>query len=118
MNDGLEQDLLSLPDHTLNSEVQDLETRINDRISHALRYACQSWHKHLTQTGGDAIDVIPHLRTFLEGKFLAWLEVVSVLGAMRGAVDALEQLILWLQEVQFSPFTALSTTNRWDESGF
>ena len=118
MNDGLEQNLLSLPDHALNSEVQDLETRINDRISHALRYACQSWHNHLIQTGGDAIGVIPYLRTFLEGKFLAWLEVISVLGAMRGAVGALEQLILWLQEVRLSLFTALSTTNRCDESGF
>ena len=118
MNDGLERNLLSLPDHTLNSEVQDLETRINDRISHALRYACQSWHNHLTQTGGDAIDMIPHLCTFLEGNFLAWLEVVSVLGSMGGAVGALEQLILWLQEVRFSPFTTLSTTNRCDKSGF
>ena len=30
-----------------------------------------------------------------------WLEVVSVLGAARGAIAALEQLIPWLQEVCF-----------------
>ena len=41
MNDGLEQDLLSLPDYALNSEVKDLETRINDHISVALGYACK-----------------------------------------------------------------------------
>ena len=101
MNDGLEQDLLSLPDYTLNSEVEDLEKRIDDCISVALRYACQSWHNHLTRTGGEVTDVIPHLRIFLEENFLAWLEVVSVLGATRGAITALDQLVSWLQQVCF-----------------
>ncbi|KAF9647405.1 hypothetical protein BDM02DRAFT_3117104 [Thelephora ganbajun] len=81
MNDGLEQNLLSLPDYALNSEVKGLETRINDRISDALR--------HLTKTEGNATCV----------KFLAWLEVVSVLGAVSGAVAGLDQVIGWLQEV-------------------
>ncbi|KAF9645965.1 hypothetical protein BDM02DRAFT_382706 [Thelephora ganbajun] len=99
MNDGLERNLLSLPDYALNSEVEDLEARINDRISDALRYACRSWHSHLTKTEGDATGVISHLRVFLEEKFLAWLEVVSVLRAARGATVGLEQLIAWLQEV-------------------
>ena len=99
MNDGLEQNLLSLPDYALNSEVKDLEMRIDDRISDGLQYACRSWHNHLTRTGGNFTEAISHLRVFLEEKFLAWLEVVSVLGAVRGAVSALDQLILWLQEV-------------------
>ena len=50
MNRGLEQDLLSLPEYALNSEVQDLQTRIDDRISIALQYASRSWHNHLTGT--------------------------------------------------------------------
>ncbi|KAF9649802.1 hypothetical protein BDM02DRAFT_3094169, partial [Thelephora ganbajun] len=98
MNDGLEQNLLSLPDYALNSEVKDLETRIDDQISDALRYACRSWHSHLTETEGDVADVISRLRVFLEEKFLGWLEVVSVLGAVSGAIAGLDQLILWLQE--------------------
>ena len=117
MNDGLEQNLLSLPDYTLNSEVEDLEKRIDNRICVALRYACQSWHNHLTGTGGEVTDVIPHLRVFLEENFLAWLEVVSVLGTARGAVTALEQLVPWLQEVCFFRFTALSDTDTFNESG-
>jgi len=99
MNDRLEQDLLSLPIYTLNSEVVDLETRLNDRTDAALRYACKSWYKHLPKTEGDVSDIVSRLRVFLEEKFLAWLEVVSALGAMRGAVTALGQLIPWLQEV-------------------
>ena len=106
MNDGLEQDLLSLPDYTLNSEVEDLEKRIDNRICVALRYACQSWHNHLTRTGGEVTNVIPHLRVFLEN-FLTWLEVVSVLGAARGAITASEQLMSWLQEVCFFPLYSI-----------
>ena len=99
MNEGLEQDLLSLPAYSLNSEVEDLETRIKKRISIGLRYACQSWHHHLTAVRGDVTDIISRLRCFLEQKFLAWLEVVSVLGAARGAVVALENLVSWSQKV-------------------
>ena len=104
MNNGLEKNLLSLPDYTLNLEVRDLQTRINDHISVGLQYACQFWHNHLTKTGGDVTSVVSHLQFFLEEKFLAWLEVVSVLGATRGAITALEQLMPWLQEVCIGPY--------------
>ena len=103
MNDELEQDFLSLPDYALNSEVKDLETRIDNRINITLRYACLSWHNHLTSTEEWVADVILYLRTFLEQKFLAWLEVVSVMKAVGGAVTALERLMTWLPEVCFCP---------------
>jgi len=101
MNDGLEQNLLLLPDYALNSEVEDLETRISDRISIALRYACLSWHDHLTKTEGAVTDVVSYLCIFLEKKLLAWLEVVSAVGAVGRAAVALEDMIPWLQEVRF-----------------
>ena len=101
MNKGLKQNLLSLSNYALNSEVKDLQARIEDRVGTALEYACRSWHSHLTRTTGDITSVIPDLRYFLEKKFLAWLEVVSVLGATRGAVVALENLVPWLREVCF-----------------
>ena len=116
MNNGLEQNLLSLPDYALNLEVEDLEKRIDNRISITLRYACQSWYNHLTKTGGEVTDVIRHLRVFLEENFLAWLEVVSVLGAARSAVIVLERLVSWLQEVCFCLSTTLSDTNTCIES--
>ena len=103
MDEGLKKNLLSLPDYTLNSEVKDLETRINEYISITLQYVCQSWHNHLTETEEDVANVVSHLHTFLKENFLAWLEVVSVLGATRGAITALEKLIIWLQKVNFSP---------------
>ena len=100
MNSGLGQDLLALPKFALNSEVEDLQTRVRDRVSFALRYACQSWHNHLTGTRGDVVDVVSKLRIFLAEKFLDWLEIISVLGATRRAVVVLEKLIPWIKEVR------------------
>jgi len=117
MNEGLEQNLLSLPDYALNSEVKDLEARIDDRISITLRYACQFWYGHLVRAVGDATGVISHLRVFLEDKFLAWLEVLNVLGNMRGGVVALEQVILWLQKVCFCRSTAFGDAHTYNGSG-
>ena len=101
MDNELEQNLLSLPEYSLNSEIEDLQARIDGRVSLALQYACRSWHNHLTEARGEVAEVIPHLRDFLESKFLAWLEVLSVLGDMGSASVGLEKLIEWLQEVRF-----------------
>ena len=104
MNEGLKQNLLSLPNYALNLDVRDLETRIDDRTSIALRYACRFWHSHLTRAEGDVSDAVSHLRIFLEKGFLAWLEVVSAIGAVGGAAVGLEKAMSWLQEVCFWPF--------------
>ena len=101
MNGGLEQDLLSLPVYASNSEVEDLQTRIDDKISAALEYACRSWHHHLTETGGETSDPIPHLRIFLEAKFLAWLEVLRSSGTWERLCRT-RKLMFWLPEVCFN----------------
>ena len=88
-----------LSNYALNLEVEDLETRIRTHISVALQYACRSWHSHLVKPRGAVVDVISGLHTFLKEKYLAWLEVVSVLGAIRAGISALEHLVSWLQEV-------------------
>jgi hypothetical protein len=115
MNNRLEQNLLSLPDYALNSEVEDLQTRMDDRISAALAYACQYWYIHLAEAEGGVNIIISSLHIFLKEKFLAWLEVLSILGALRGAIVALEQLMPWLQEVclvftAVEPFTDVCHT--------
>ncbi|KAF9645787.1 hypothetical protein BDM02DRAFT_3189409 [Thelephora ganbajun] len=99
MNISLQQNLLSLPNYALNLEVKDLEMRIKNQISSALQYACKSWHSHLTEARGDVSVIIPTLQSFLQEGFLAWLEVLSVIGAAGDAVIALERLMHWLQEV-------------------
>ena len=108
MNNGLQPNLLSLPHYALNLEVEDLEARVKDQISTALEYACKSWHTHLAEVRGDISAIVPILQRFLQEGFLAWLEVLSVIGAARGAVIALNRLVSWLQEVCFSPLYYIS----------
>ena len=99
MNNTLEKNFLSLPDYALNLEVNDLPEMINNHISPALEYACRSWYIHLIKAKEGIPHIVDALCVFLHKKFLPWLEVISVLGAMREAVAASENLILWLQEV-------------------
>jgi len=91
MNRRLERNMCKLPDATTNSEVEDLQERTEWYIDQGLRYACRSWHKHLV---GTVLSQTPTVKSvlylFLEGKFLFWLEVLSVLGAARDAVGALQ----------------------------
>ena len=102
--------MCNLPEAVANSDVSDLKERAKVYISPALQYACMSWHKHLI--GVDTIlahkPTITHtLHQVLEEKFLFWLEVLSVLGTVRNAVEALQATTDWLEVCQVSIFYAL-----------
>ena len=89
-----------IPDYALNSKVENLQEKIKESgIPGALEYACRSWYKHLIVVHDHAVDVISVLHQFLEEKFLFWLEVLSVLGAVGDAVHALIATTKWLNEV-------------------
>ena len=108
MNQMLEKNMCKLPDAVTNSQVEDLSERINQYLNPALQYACKSWHKHLVDkymTHRPAI--ISTLHHFLEKKFLFWLEVLSVIGAAREAVDALDVAIRWLKVCSVSMLDVL-----------
>ena len=94
MNRTLKQNMCGLPDGVASSEVSDLRERAEQYIGDALEYVCRSWHKHLV--GKMSARTLEILHQFLTEKFLFWLEVLSVLGAVREAVDALESIIKWL----------------------
>ncbi|KAF9645843.1 YVTN repeat-like/Quino protein amine dehydrogenase [Thelephora ganbajun] len=98
MNQTLEKNICNLPDGVANREVNDLHERAKRHLDPALRYACKSWHKHLTDGHTIRTPAISSaLHRFLEKKFLFWLEVLSVLGAAREAVDALDVTAKWLE---------------------
>ena len=98
MNRKLERNMCGLPDGVVNSEVDDLRERVEQWIDDSLRYACVSWHKHLIGAApAYTPKITPVLHRFLEGKFLSWLEVLSVLGVAREGVDALEAASKWLE---------------------
>ena len=98
MNQTLEENICKLPDAVKNSEVDDLHQRIEQYITPALQYACKSWDKHLPNVDTAHVQAITFiLHQFLEEKFLFWLEVLSVLGAVRHAVDGLKVAAKWLK---------------------
>ena len=96
----LEKNACKLPDGVANSDVKDLKDRTERYINPALRYACRSWHTHLLgghSSSTDTLEITSALHRFLESKFLSWLEVLSVLDAVRIAVDALQGARDWLE---------------------
>ena len=100
MTKSLKKNMCSIPNYALNSEVEDLPKRVDDSgIRGGLEYACRSWYKHLIVTNHRMSDVFSALRDFLEGKFVFWLEVLSVLGAVGDVVRALNTTAKWLNEV-------------------
>jgi len=100
MDKLLRKNMCSLPDHSLNSEVEDLPKKIKECGIHgALEYACRSWYRHLFVTKEWTTDVVSALCHFLEGKFLFWLEVLSVLGVVGDGAHALDTAVQWLNEV-------------------
>ena len=100
MDEMLKKNMCSIPDYTLNSEMEDLLKRIKDSgIRGALEYACRSWYKHLVVTEHRTADVVSSLRNFLERKFVFWLEVLSVIDAVGDAAHALNATSRWLDQV-------------------
>ena len=98
MNKTLETNMCHLPEAVKNCEVDDLEERTEKYINHALQYACRSWYKHLVnEPTANRDEITSALHCFLEKKLLCWLEVLSVLGAVRNAVDALQVAVKWLE---------------------
>ena len=100
MSQRLEKNMCKLPDAVTNHEVDDLQKKTGQYIDHALQYACESWHKHIFDVHvvpGCKLRITSVLHQFLKKKLLFWLEVLSVLGTVRGAVDALEAAAKWLE---------------------
>ena len=100
MNQRLEKNMCKLPDASMNDKVHNLQERAEQSVGPALQYACRSWHKHLIgihMALGNIPKITSILHQFLEEKFLFWLEVLSILGNLRDAVNALEAAAKWLE---------------------
>jgi len=100
MNGTLKKNMFGFPDCSTNDEADGLRKRAKGNIDHGLRYACESWHKHLVDASTASthmVKITSVLHQFLEQKFIFWLEVLSILGAVRNAVDALDVAAKWLE---------------------
>ena len=87
------------------SDIDKLQKMAKQYIDPALQYACGSWHTHLTggrTTSVDTSGAASAIHRFLKSKFLLWLDVLSVTGAVGNAVDALRAVADWLEVCQDS----------------
>ena len=91
MNETLEDNLSLNSQNPMGPEVKSLVEGV------ALKYACTSWHNHLSKSREDIPPLVPALQHFLEDKLVPWLEVLGVLGV--DPADALNKTIFWLHEV-------------------
>lgn len=72
-----------------NGDVLDLAKRIEDCIPRSLAYACRFWAKHLRLAGTENPFVVSFVLEFFHTLFVYWLEVLSLIGEARAALQAM-----------------------------
>ncbi|KAJ4479266.1 hypothetical protein J3R30DRAFT_3670085 [Lentinula aciculospora] len=78
----LKFNICDLPSSFLaDSEVHDLEMRIQRNVGETLRYCCQFWTLHLTKCP-ETIEILENLEYFLKQKGIYWIEAMSVMSLL------------------------------------
>ncbi|KAJ8473585.1 hypothetical protein ONZ51_g7772 [Trametes cubensis] len=98
---GLE--IVSEHDRVLNSEITDLPARLSRNIPAALEYACRYWTRHLFEAEV-CEDLLTALEEFCKCHILHWLEALSLLGCVDGAVEDLQLVQTFLKASIFQRF--------------
>ncbi|KZP07137.1 hypothetical protein FIBSPDRAFT_914554 [Athelia psychrophila] len=75
--------------HLMNRDVQDLPDRIKTCIPQSLAYASRFWGEHLGHADTPDREVQASLLEFFQVSFLYWLEVLSLIGEGRAALEAM-----------------------------
>ncbi|TFY56398.1 hypothetical protein EVJ58_g7671 [Rhodofomes roseus] len=94
----LRRDMCAIGDTSkLNGEVSGLHKRISRGIPASLQYACRHWAFHVSNADIDD-ETVQLLSSFCVPEFmLRWLEVLSLLGELGGAINALHSARLALE---------------------
>jgi hypothetical protein len=105
LNKLLRYNMCNLTDASLfNHEVTDLQTRVNEHVSVALRYSCKYWMSHWLEylrAGGSQAQVPVGLDAFCEQHLLHWIEVLSLTKDMNAVQQVMPELI-HMMNVRFS----------------
>jgi hypothetical protein len=75
----------------LNGQIQDLEARLNQRISTAMKYASSYWAHHAA-VAEESPEVWKQVLHLLGTKFLPWIELMSWRNCLPGCLQGLSQL--------------------------
>lgn len=75
-----------------NKDIPGLEDRIRRRVPESLKYSCLHWGSHCTE--GDLTTAYELVTDFFRGiQILYWLEVLSLIGALKNGIYALRKVM-------------------------
>jgi hypothetical protein len=96
---NLRQDICDIKDYsTLNEDLgHDMILRLDERVRADLRYACNHWAYHLSQSAPGDSTLLDHLTSFCFAHLLHWLEILSLCGCLDAALPCLKSARSWLQ---------------------
>ncbi|KAG8880135.1 hypothetical protein FRB97_001066 [Tulasnella sp. 331] len=94
---GLGRNICDLDPSQLNSEVDAFERRVQHHVSAGLQYACEQWPMHVSREPPESDGVALLLEKFVQTHLLHWLEVVSLVGRMKGLIGSIEMVESWLK---------------------
>jgi hypothetical protein len=98
MNVDLRRDICDLQNPFVpNSEVPDLDQRLNSNASAQLRYACKYWHVHVQSAGCFNPNLAAALDVFCTKHLLHWLELLSLMTEVPVALRDLPSLLMYLE---------------------
>jgi hypothetical protein len=104
MNERMRKDICEIGDPSLfNTEVTDLDQRLNCYVPPQLRYACRFWHVHFELAGTVSAGVASHLEEFCKKHLLHWLELLSLLGELPMVLSGMTSLLAHLRVSTHSP---------------
>lgn len=96
LNAKLHKGMLGDLDPTLlNSEVEDLDTKVKNAFPPELQYACRYWASHLANISLTDAELTAALAIFASRSLLPWLEAMSWLGDSGLAIRCLEDANSW-----------------------
>jgi hypothetical protein len=84
--------------YVINENIPNINVLINNNISTQLSYACRFWVEHL-QAISYTDDMHQKVQNFLYNQLLYWLEVLSLLGKVRIAFQAIEGIHEWVKVI-------------------
>jgi hypothetical protein len=100
---SLKRDMCGIKNPTmLNSEVDDLPSRITNCIPPHIQYACRHWALHLTNAVLSD-DLMVLIKEFCLKYLLYWIEVCGLLGELRNALIALHDAQQYLSVCSLVP---------------
>ena len=104
----LKRDICDIRDPSkLNSEVENLQERVEVAIPPWVRYAMLHWGSHLEKTPYGDAETKEHLELFCMKSLLHWVEALSVLGQLKIAIPLLVGVHTWAVSIKLQSFISI-----------